>query len=276
MIDSMRLLTTLLVFLLSLGLYAEDGDTTKNEGTDKVEASQKGLSLEETEAKLDEIIDQMNTRLQNHTKLFVMKVTNQPRRTFLFKGKTEGDNCVKADNQEAKENNCLKLEIFDFVGSEDGKTELGIGSKYKYIVVFYEGTSSEDDPRKEKPRKVTKLISNVYVNNFVQQDIKISDVVDGKVEDKKHQDISIFYQHDGNPPRGTQENKSAIGVGKYLLNGVENTKTNPLRNQFKKAFYIKHLDYYDKLFTYLFDANDQNGNKRYKATNEYLQNSLKY
>jgi hypothetical protein len=271
MIDSMRLLLTTLIFLLSLGAYAND-----NEATGKVEDSQKGASLEETEKKLDEIIDQLNTRLQNHTKLFKMKVSNQPRRTFLYKGKAEGENCVKAENQEAADNNCLKLEIFDFVGSEDGKTEQGIGSKYKYMTVFYDGSSSSEDPRKEAPRKVTKIISKVYVNNFVQKDLKLSDVVDEEVENKAHEKITIFFQHDGNPPAGTKESLSAIGYGKYYISGVENTKTNPLRNQFKKTYYIKHLDYFDKLLTYLFDANDQNGNRRYKATNEYLQNSLKY
>lgn len=270
MIDSMRLLLTILIFLLSLGVFAN------NEATDKVEDSQKGTSLEETEKKLDEIIEQLNVRLQNHTKLFKMKVSNQPRRTFLYKGKAEGDNCVKAENQEGADNNCLKLEIFDFVGAEDGLTEQGIGSKYKFMTVFYDGTPSEEDPRKEAPKKVTKIISKVYINNFKEKDLKLSEVVDEDLENKQHEKITIFFQHDGNPPVGTVESKSAIGYGKYYISGVENTKTNPLRNQFKKTFYIKHLDYFDKLFTYLFDANDNNGNKRYKATNEYLQNSLKY
>ncbi|MCB1159022.1 MAG: hypothetical protein H7A25_10350 [Leptospiraceae bacterium] len=273
----MRLLLTLLVMISSVSLFAEDA-TVKNEGTGQVSPNnlQKAQSIEKTEEKLDEIIAEMNKRLQNHTKLFRMKVTNQPYKTFVYKGKANGENCEKAENQEDPANNCLKLEVFDFVGSDEGRGYQNLGSKNKYIVLFYEGTSSNEDPRLEEPRKVTKVISQVYLNDFIQQDIKISEVADEEPENAKHEKVFIFYQHDGNPPKGTVETKSAIGIGRYNLTSVENTKTNPIRNSFKKRFYIKHLDYFDKLFTYIFDANEQNGNKRYKEANENLKNSLKY
>jgi hypothetical protein len=267
----------MLVLISSVSLFAEDA-TVKNEGTGQVSPNnlQKAQSIEKTEEKLDQIIVEMNKRLQNQTKLFRMKVTNQPYKTFLYKGKANGENCEKAENQEDAANNCLKLEVFDFVGSDDGKGSQNLGSKDKNIVLFFEGSSTKEDPREEEPRKITKIVSSVYLNKFKEHDIKISDVTDEDPEDAKHGKVFVFYQHDGNPPKGTVETKTAMGVGRYNLTSVENTKTNPIRNEFKKRFYIKHLNYFDKLFTYIFDANEQNGNKKYKEANDNLKNSLKY
>lgn len=275
-----RILLITLAFLVSYSLAAED-DAAASGGSGSPKGADRGVlqsakSVEETEKGLDKTIAELNEKLKNHTKLFRMKVSNQPHRTFLYKGKAKGDECEKAENQEAADNDCMKLEVFSFVGAENGYSELNLGSKYKYVTLFFEGGVSEEDPRLAQPGNVKKIISKVYVNKFKEFDLKVSEVVDNAPTDKEHKDVTILFQHDGDPAKGANENKSVRGRGLYKLAEVENTKTNPTRNQFKKTYYIKHLDYFDKLFTYLFDSNDQNGNKRYKMNNETLKNSLKY
>lgn len=278
----MRLITTIFLILFTIGLSAEE--VTSNEGTGQVQAAdeaklQKAASIEQTEGKLDEIIKEMNDRLKKHTKLFRMKIVNQPHKTFIYKGKAEGDKCViseKREDQISGENNCLKLEIFDFLGAAEGQAQLNVGARHKYMVLFFESAPSEADPKKTQPGALKKIVSKIYVDNFKQEDLKISEVVDNEPADAKHSKLTIFYQHDGNPPKSTSQNPSDRGVGLYSLSDVENTKTNPIRNTFKKNFYIKHLDFFDKLFTYIYDSNETNGNERYKESNDVLKNSLKY
>ena len=80
-------------------------------------------------------------------------------------------------------------------------------------------------------------------------------------------------QEKGAPPA---EQKDRKGYGLYKLADVENTKTHPTKNVFKQTYYIKHLIQFDKLFTTVFDSNDNRANKRYKESNQVLKNSLVY
>ncbi len=113
---------------------------------------------------------------------------------------------------------------------------------------------------------------------MVLEDKIISEVMDrGPNTQPSHNDkFEIFFQKDGYPEYGRPETPSEKGVGKYILAGVENTKTHPIRNSFKKEFYIKHLDQFDRLFTKIFDYNDQLGNKNYKENVDALKESLRY
>jgi len=265
--------------LLSLGIWAQTGGT--DSGTAGIDVTQNGKSMEETEKELDDNIGEINKKLTRHTVLFKMKTRTLPARTVLFKGKPsqDGERCEVAPNQEAADNTCLHLEVFDFVGSEDGKSAYNLGARYKSMDLFFEGNNSQDpDPRKEQPRNLAKIRSYVYQNNFVIEDKVISYILDTAPNGAPaHNDkIELFYQHDGLPFWGTPENPSEKGVGKYILSSVENTKSNPIRNQFKKEFYFKNLDYFDKLFTKIFDYNDGDGNRNYRKNVEVLKGSLKY
>lgn len=268
-----------LFFLASLGIWAQAGST--DSGTAGQDITQEGKSIAETEKELDDNIFEVNKKLTRHTTLFKMKVRTLPARTVLFKGKPsqDGERCEVAPNQEAQDNTCLHLEVFDFVGSDEGKSGYNWGAKYKYIDLFFEGANNQDpEPRKEQPRNLTKLRSYIYRNDFVIEDKIITYVLDTAPNSQAaHNDkIELFYQHDGLPLFGTAENPSEKGIGKYILSGVENTKTNPIRNQFKKEFYFKNMDYFDKLFTKIFDYNDRDGNRNYRRNVEALKNSLKY
>lgn len=268
----------LLVFLVSIALMAQAADVSNPDNKAK---SAKEAGLQDTEKKLDERIARLNERLKAYTKLFKTKLLVQPHKTFLMKGKANGDVCDTNRPQLADDNDCLKLQVVDFVGSEYGQSALKKGSKSKYIAIFYEGGAKEKDPELEKPGKIKKIISNILVNDFEHQDIKLSEVTDGAPaqEEKANVDnknVFVFYQHDGYPKPATAENPSEKGIGKYTLDSVENTETNPTRNDFKKEFYLKHLDQYDRLFSTIFDANEEVGNKRYRESNDVLKNSLKY
>ncbi|TGL57345.1 hypothetical protein EHQ58_13705 [Leptospira ognonensis] len=276
----MKLLKFVPIFFLSLGLIAQ-GATEADSAQAGIDTSQDGKSISSTEDELDQNISEVYKRLTRHTVLFKMKVRTLPHRTILYKGKTsqDGEKCEAAQVQDAKDNTCIHLEVFDFVGSDEGRSYKNLGAKSKKMELFFEGANNADpDPRKEQPRNLSKVRTYVYQNNFIIEDKTISVIVDMAPNGAPAHDdkIELFYQHDGFPNWGTPETPSEKGVGKYVLSNVENTKTNPIRNRFKKSFYFKNLDYFDKLFTKVFDYNDRDSNKHYKKNVEVLKSSLKY
>jgi hypothetical protein len=287
-------LITILVFLMSASLFSQAKETAGSGGDagkhPDVE-SQKSPQVDATEQDLDKQITDLNERLMKHTKLFRTRVEALPGKTVLYKGITKGDDCeAAADNKQTDPaNDCIRLEVFDFVKSEEGKTDLNLGARSKYIVLFYEGAGWGEDPMKEAPKKLKKIKSKIILNQFKETDIKISEVTDaephtpnGKPGENKHDEkITVFYQHDGLPmrdPKGAPfpEMKDRKGYGLYKLADVENTKTHPTKNVFKQTYYVKHLIQFDKLFTAIFDSNDTRANKRYKESNQVLKSSLVY
>lgn len=277
----MKIKLILPILLLNFGVFAQTGSSATGSTSAGIDSTQSGKSITETEKELDDNISEVNKRLRLHTVLFKMRVKTLPHRTVLYKGKpsADGERCEATDKQEAQENTCLHLEVFDFVGSEDGRSSRNLGAKFKKMELFFEGTNNADpDPRKEQPRNLTKIRTYIYQNNFLLEDKIISVIADVAPNGAPaHNDkLELFYQHDDYPVWGTPETPSEKGVGKYILANVENTKTNPIRNNFKKQFYFKNLDYFDKLFTKLFDYNDRDSNKHYKKNVEALKSSLKY
>jgi hypothetical protein len=277
-------LKTIIPFLLILGslsLNAQQQPAGNQSASAGIDKSQESGSILETEKKLDSNIFKLNEKLTKHTVLFKMKTRTLPHKTVLFKGKASADGlkCEIQEDQEGKDNNCLHLEVYDFIKSEDGKSELNLGPKNKLIILFYDGANNgETDPRKEAPRNLKSMRSRIYSYNFPIEDKIMSEIIDqGPNSQPEHNDkFELFYQHDEYPLYGTPETPMEKGVGKYLLLNVENSITNPIRNNFKRDFYMKHLDYFDKLFTKIFDYNDRDGNKHYKKNVESLKNSLKY
>ncbi|PJZ68402.1 hypothetical protein CH373_16010 [Leptospira perolatii] len=266
-----------LAILAISGLVHAQDQQTKGQ---KREDLQAGTAILETEKGLDERVFELNQRLTRHTVLMKMKVRILPFRTVLFKGKGTADECVAAVNQEDPANNCIRVEVYDFIRDEErGQGRLVQGGLAKYMELYFEGANSNDpDPRMEPPRNISKIISRVYKNNYMIEDKAVSDVIDrGPNSQPAHNDkIELYYQRNGYPEFGRSETPGEKGVGKYILASMENTKTHTTRNQFKKNFYIKHLDAFDRLFTKIFDYNDQLGNDNYKENVEVLKESLHY
>jgi hypothetical protein len=287
----MKKLTILFVLLFSFNVVVAQGAENESPSTPALPPGasytspnplQNSETVYKTEQKLDAQITALNKRLQDHAKLFRMKVEVLPGKTVLRKGKTEGENCVTIGvPQEDAGNNCIRLEIFDFLGAEEGQSEKNIGSRSKYIELFYSAPADKEDPELQQPIQVTKIRTRILVDHYKDLDNKLSVIVaDGIEAPGTHNDqtLTVFYSHDGIPPvvPDEKEKRKLKGFGKYTLNVVENTKTHPTRNIFKQTFYIKSLVQFDKLFTSIYDRNEKNANKRYTENNEVMKSSLKY
>lgn len=286
----MRLLTATFTIVFGFGLYAQAEVKVHEPG-------QSSQAVLETEKVLDERITELNAKLKKHTVLFRQKIKALPAKTVLNKGKAENGECVyekdgKQVDQLAADNDCIKIEVFDFQDSEWGKSELNYGSRAKYMVIFFAGGSSgTGDPMKEPEREVTKVIFNSINKDFKHNQVDYVNIEDGAPASKNDgaqndvggahdEKIEIYYKN-GFPTllvdlKNEVENVSEKGVGKYALKNVENTKTNPIRTTLKKSFFVKNVDYFHKLFTNVADTNERYSLKKYKESNEYLKGTLKY
>lgn len=288
----MRILATLF-FLTGFALFAQDAAPANVTNDGSHPDPQVSKTIEATEKSLNEIIKEQNDILKKHTRLLKVKVEVLPTKTFIYKGvpSENQEDCEYIDKatgkirpQEADDNTCLKLVIFDFEKSEEGKSELSLGSRSKYISVFFAAGVTEKDPKKVQPGDVTRIISKIRSEQFKEEDLKISYVTDegpAKAGDNGHNDVvKVFYQHDGLPFRVEgkmpEEQINRKGYGVYSLSSMDNTITNPYRNEFKQTYYVKHLDKFNKLFTAIYDMNEAHGVKRYKESNQILKNSLAY
>ncbi|EMK21410.1 flagellar-coiling protein FcpB [Leptospira kirschneri] len=276
----MKLQKLFLAVLIAISTAVFSQQNSGSDQKSQPSSAQLGQSILETEKKLDEKIFELNQRLTRHTVLMKMKVRVLPFRTVLFKGKANNDECAPAINQEDPANNCIRVEVYDFIRDEERGLNKNVqGALAKYMEIYFEGQNSNDpEPRTEPPRNINKLKSKIYKNNMVLEDKIISEVMDrGPNTQPSHNDkVEVFFQKDNYPEYGRPETPAEKGVGKYILAGVENTKTHPIRNSFKKEFYIKHLDQFDRLFTKIFDYNDQLGNENYKENVDALKDSLRY
>lgn len=311
----MRLFITSMIFAFSVGLFAQAGNAPSadsdfkapeklenSEATKKrYEDSQQSKSNNSTEVILDGKIRDFNERLKAHSVLFRMKIKALPAKTILHKGKpnAEKTKCIIAEKDETSdENTCLKLEVFDFQDSEWGKSELNHGSRAKYIELFFKGGSvgTERDPMKQPPRELEKVTFNTVERDFVQNEVKFSNIEDGKphtdptpvsaYKGSAHDETYVlFYQHGypvldmskfPNTDAQLTEATNERGVGKYQLSYMENTRTRPNRVQYKKQFIVKNLDFFDKLFKAIADTNERYSQKKYNANREFLKGSLKY
>jgi len=234
----MRLLIGAIAIVINLGLFAQ----AEVKNASSIEAGQISKPVLDTEAGYDKIISDMNKDLERNTVYMRQKTLVLPAKMILTKGKGEGDTCKTAANQEAPENDCLKLEVFDFQDSENGKTDYGYGSRTKYIILFFDGPSTgTGDPFKEPPRKVKKLVFFSKNVDFVKNQTDLANLVDnepystntGATNDfgGAHDDKILIYYTMGSPDLNFEavyaatETYANRGEGNYNLKNVENTKT---------------------------------------------------
>lgn len=285
----MRYLISAIAFTLSMGLFAQANvkDAQANE------AGQASKSVLETENGYDAIISQMNKDLEKNTVFMRQKILVLPAKTVLYKGKSDGDNCKQAEDQTASENDCLKLEIFDFQDSEIGKTDLGLGSRSKYMILQFEGGSTgTGDPFKEPTRKIKKTVVGIKTVDFVKNETIVAKIVDndpssgndGKTNDlggAHDEKVSVYYSMGSSELKfeadyAATEKTTDKGEGVYTFKNVENTKTHPIRNEFKKAFLVKNLLYFRETFANIADYNERAALAKYKRNKEFIKTSLKY
>jgi hypothetical protein len=198
----------------------------------------------------------------------------------FYKGKTDGETCVQALVQEDAANNCLYLEIYDFVKKSDYVGDSGVeGSRNKSISLFYEGQNTADpDPKNEAPRTLARVVTRTYFNNIEEEHKVVSNFYDlAPNGTASHNDkIELFYQEDGYPYLNAPENLSERGMGRYGMDMIENSRSNPIRNHFKRDFYLQNVEYFDKVFTNIYNMNDRYGNGNVYRSIEALRGSLNY
>ncbi len=270
----MRLPIIFVSFTFFVFAYAED--IPESQLKEKLQDPLYGKNLEEAEKLLNKNIQKLNEGMKEHSKILVAKIKTLPRNTLVYKGKLNGDECVESvGNQEDPENNCLKIEVFDFV--EGTMKKPAFGPKSKFMIIGFEGDpSKEKNPNLATPRKVTLIRSRILVDNLYGHDRKLVEVIDENPIGGDVNDIYILSQDDYVPENIKAENPSNLAYGKYKLSQMENSKISPLRNTFKREAYIKHLQYFHELFSKILEFNLRNNTKKMEQNTNQIKDSFNY
>jgi hypothetical protein len=256
-------------------LYSQSSAGNDPQYISFVPNSQISKNISNEEKRLDEVLRSVYDSMQVHARLIPMKIKDLPRHTLITKGKTKGNECVEDQNQEDISNDCLKVEIFDFVGPDLRSAR---GSKSKSMTLFFDSSGGDPNPRTAPPRKLNKVKLKSVMNDLLYLDKQMLEVLDeDPLAPGDHNDkITIVAQYDDRPETFNQEKPSEYSYGKYKLSQVDNTKSSPIRNEFKRENYFKHLRYFHEMYTKIYDFNDLKIVNRVKENNSSVQKSLKY
>jgi hypothetical protein len=274
----MKLIYILLCFVSLLPIYSnETEDSARTKLSDKFQDPLYGKNLEEAEKLLNGNIQKLNEGMQVHSKILVMKIKVLPKNALITKGKLNGEDCIaNEESQEDPENNCIKLEVFDFVEGSPKKPAFGPKSKYM-ILGFEADPTKEKNPKNAPPRKVNLIRSSVLVDNLYGIDRKLVEVVDeNPMGGDPNESIYIASQEDYAPIDFKKENPSDISRGKYRVSQMENTKINPIRNAFKREAYIKHLQAFHELFSKIKEFNDKTNTTKMQQNTNLIKESFSY
>ncbi len=264
----------ILNFLNSSSIFSQI--TTGNEPrfVNPIPTNQNSQNILNEEKRLDETIRNIYDSMQLHARIIPMKIKDLPKNTLIYKGKIKGNDCIEDKNQEDISNNCLKVEIFDFVGTSSTPR----GAKSKSMTLFFDSEGGDANPRTAPPRKLTKVKLRTISNDLLYLDKQMVEIIDedplavGDHNDK----ITIVAQYDDLPENFDQEKSSEFSYGRYKLSQVDNTKSNPIRNEFKRENFFKHVRYFHDMYTKIYDFNDIRLVKRVKENNSNVAKSLKY
>ena len=228
------------------------------------------------EKKLDTVIHGIYDSMKVHSRLLNMKVHILPRNTLLYKGKMQGDDCIEDKNQEDPANNCIRIDVFDFVNGSNARP---VGSKNKFMILSYDPAEGNDtNPRTAVPRKINKVKSKILVNNILAMDKLLIEVIDeDPMNPGDHNDkITFAAQQDDLPEDFKAERPGDYAFGKYKLSDIENVKSNAIRNDFKREAYTKHLQLFHEVYTKVYEFNDTYNRKKVKENNKMIKDALQY
>lgn len=127
-----------------------------------------------------------------------------------------------------------------------------VGGRYKNVRLYYNGET------------LSKIETDVVNENFLRQTKSISKIVDPSPGDANVNDISISTSFNDGKPYTVK------------LEDIENTITNPLRIEFKREYYLKHLTQFERLFRYTWEYQKRFGTNNDKITIDTLKRSLEY
>jgi hypothetical protein len=156
----------------------------------------------------------------------------------------------------------MKIEQFDFIEGERGEA---VGSRSKSMTLFFSAfPRKEEDNRDLSEIKLIKIKSRIFTHNLSTLDKKIIEVIDTDPLGNPDHDDKIFITSQTDPAFATSQKEANDNLNPrtYLLSALENTKSNPLRNQFKREAYLKHLMAFEKILSKVGFYNELEYNKK--------------
>ncbi|MBP7282272.1 MAG: hypothetical protein KBA66_11895 [Leptospiraceae bacterium] len=253
----------LIFILLAFSLLSQEKETpiyihqSKND-------PQYGANIRKSEEMLNKNISKANEALGEYSTILSMKIGTLPHKTILTKGITQGNDCLPLKKR-YEPANCIKIEQFDFIEGERGEAQ---GQKNKSITLFFDNNvKPEGDRDVPSTGKLLKIKSRFFSHNIYTTDKKMVEVLDADPLGNPDHDDRIFItsQVDGESYNSSSEIlEDGSQAGKYSLKSLENTKSNPLRNHFKREAYIKHLLSFEKILSKIFHSNETMGGKKEK------------
>lgn len=199
---------------------------------------QKSEELDKTEKALDTQIVEINNKLTRYAKLQALTVQYTPFQTIFRKNNEE---------------NFIEIEAYSFL--TEGMVETNgdrAGFRKRTVRLFYENNT------------LSKVEASVIEENFITKERYESTVTDPSPIDDNVNDITLSTKFN-------KDSKYSIGLTK-----MENTRTNPLRIQFKRDFYINFLKDFEKLYRYTEEYQKQYGTQEDYITIQNLKRGLIY
>ncbi|HMV45803.1 MAG TPA: hypothetical protein PK079_20335 [Leptospiraceae bacterium] len=244
------------LFLVSFCLLAEEKIDSMILHEPKDE-TQYGSNIRRAEQTLNQTISKLYLEISSYSNLLNLKIKSLPHRTLVKKGTAKGEDCIISTTE--KDVDCISIEQFDFIEGSFGEAK---GTKSKLIVLFFDQKASADN--KDLSPKLKKVKSRIYSHNYYSQDKTWMEVVDNDPLGNPDHDDKIIIRSESNPyfsstPVKTEEvgNRES-----YSLKSIENTKSHPIRNHFKREAYSKHLQLFEKLLARILNFNLKTENNK--------------
>ncbi len=197
---------------------------------------QSSASMKSAEIALDEKILVLYKRLQEYRGLMNVDVRYTPQRTKFTKDVSKG---------------YIELESYSFIPVVHFLPELS-GLRTKTMRLYFQGNN------------LSKVQTTVTDYDHEQDISEISTVVDIKPLTKENGDVSVTHQVNGDKTYTSR------------LGAFENIVSRPVRLDFKRKYYEKHLVYFEKLFRFTQEFQRQHGTGQDAETSKHFYRSLQY
>jgi hypothetical protein len=189
-----------------------------------------------TEEKLDARIVDLNNQLLRYNKLLAIDTTLTPQQTHFRKNNEE---------------NFIELETYRFT-TEGMINPKGDRSEYQISIIrlYFDNDS------------LSKVSATLIKENFITKEKIVSTVLDPTPLDKNTRDIVITT-------RFNEDDEYSVPMA-----NIENTFTHPLRNKFKRDFYIEFLSKFEYMFRMTEEYQKRYGTQQDEITIDNLRRTL--
>lgn len=266
----------LLLLLVGLSLFGEDKVESFIVHQPK-EDRDSSSNIRKAELLLNQNITKANLSLSEYASLLSMKTSSLPHKTIFSRGIAKGEDCILNKNQQETAD-CIKVEQFDFVEGDTVNKGVAVGSKVKSMILFFSSRIGEKADTLDLANvRLVRVKSRIFVHNLSTLDKKLIEVIDtDPLGNPDHDDKIFITSHTdayfASSKKDAEENGTPY---KYTLSSLENTKANPIRNQFKREAYIKHLMAFEKILSKVHGYNEVEANPKESNKKEIPKKTLK-